>query len=186
MSHKEYHIQTDNNSSQRLHDKFRRFAEIVSKESEPQINVAPELFPNILKQFSELVARAPITERFRKQIVYCYKDTFYHNTTNAPVTDDESLVNNHSGNPLMYIDIKTLLNLDQSPNGGIFNPEHAKEIEERAYRIETRELLDLCRLLKVDEKDKHANLSFKNVTNGQAIHLREWRQQFIDRYHDEP
>lgn len=115
-------------------------------------------------QLAEILTHAQITTSFREFIITTFNADLEWGISKDPASGKCSTLSQYT----------SLFQWDKPGSGGIFDPEEAKTIEHTAYRRQTRYLLIPVASGEIQEGQK-----------GQKL-IQRWREEFIEKYADEP
>lgn len=149
-----------------------------------------ELKAQVLTQLDEILRYAQITDAFRDYIFFNFVESFTYGILKEDhVVDDFQVAlwgrrtNDTVHRGFLYEQIVQ----SSTATGGIFSADEAKEVERLAYQRTFQGRLAVNRLM----QRWHSNMGYEgdyrpSPRDSGVVRLRNWRQQFIERYQDEP
>lgn len=80
------------------------------------------------------------------------------------------------------------LDLNDPHSGGLFDPNRAKELDEMGYRMALENVLSLKNAVEntPEVPGDHSKEDITNSLNSQQALQKLWREEFIEKHHDEP
>lgn len=126
--------------------------------------ITAELGKILPGQLTEILTHAQITPSFREYIITTFLTDLEWGISKDPAFGKLSTLNQYT----------SLFQWDKQGSGGIFDPKEAETIERKAYRWQTRYLLIPVASGEIQEGQK-----------GQKL-IQRWREEFIEKYADEP
>jgi hypothetical protein len=169
--------------------KMRAFLEAGDTQAtEIKRRFAAESIPMLTEKLAVLIAHAPITESFKKQIVQSYKVAFVVGRQLAVDDPAELAIRNMIRSKNRSFDFTDLIDDEAADAGGVFNPAHAMRIEQRAYQNHVRATFLQKRLIESPESGipMLPDILTEGLVDSLSQKMQTWRVEFTQHYNQEP